>query len=455
MLFTGAMANKYLFVAVFLLVFSFAEAQNLVPNPSFEAHTVCPKELGKRQLYIENWIQPTAGSIDYFHRCSDKCGVPDNVVGYQEALSGDAYIGLTVYHERYRVYAQAPLKTPLVAGKSYTVEYNVCLAENSKYAIGNISAYFSEDRITSLVETVFECMERVKVAEGDYQLVPGPCKPQINNPTENFLKDTKTWKKISGTYMAKGGEKYITIGNFHSNTKTPTTPSPSVGKGAYAYYFIDDVAVYETGKQPEPFFVSSNLSPVANLNQAQKNPAWKEEALKDQQQQAKPEALIDPLSIKQMMDEKEIDKKIAEVRARLEELKAINNALVQQKAMVQAKDQPDAKPTIMEHLYFAKNSAEILPKSEAELIKLVNMMNNNPTMHIRVDGHTDESGTEEGNKKLSLLRAQAVVNFLVMFDVDPTRMTYNGFGSSKPLAKNDTEEGRRQNRRVEFTITRK
>ena len=447
------MAKNYLLIAALTLSFSAAEAQNLVPNPSFEAHTVCPKELGKRQLYIENWIQPTAGSIDYFHRCSNTCGVPDNVVGYQEALSGDAYIGLTVYHERYRVYAQAPLKSPLVAGKTYTVEYNLCLAENSKYAIGNISAYFSVDKITGLVETVFECYESVKSPEGDFKLVPGPCRPQVNNPAESFLKDNKMWKKLSGTFTAKGGEKYITIGNFAGNTKTPTTASPSIGKGLYAYYFIDDVAVYESGKTPEPFFTATNISPVAGLNQAQKNPAWKEAEAPKQVAAAEP--LIDPLSIKQMLDENEIDKKIAEVRQKLNELKAINQALTQQKAMVQAKAQPDAKPTVMVHLYFAKNSAEILPKSEGELITLVNLMNNNPTMQIRIDGHTDESGTEDSNKKLSLQRAQAVVNFLAMFDVDPTRMTYNGFGSSKPLAKNDTEEGRKLNRRVEFTVTKK
>ncbi len=446
------MEKKYSLVAALLLLFMNAEAQNLVPNPSFEEHTVCPKELGKRQLYIENWIQPTAGSIDYFHRCSDKCGVPENVVGYQEARSGDGYIGITVYHERYRVYAQALLKQPLVAGKTYNVEYNVCLAENSKYAVGNISAYFSTDKITSLVETAFECMESVSANESDYKLVPGPCKPQVNNPVENILKDAKMWKKISGTFTAKGGEKYITIGNFYSNPKTPTTPSPSMGKGAYAYYFIDDVAVFESGTSVEPFFVSTNLSPTAGLQQ--KNPAWKEEALKDQQA-AKPEQLIDPLSIKEMMNESEIDKQIAEVRRRLEELKTINQALTQQKAIVQAKAQPDAKPTVLERLYFTKGKAEILPQSEAELIKLVNLLNNNIGMNIRIDGHTDESGNEEGNKKLSVERAQAVVNFMIMFDIAPNRLTYNGWGSSKPIAANTTEEGRKLNRRVEFTITKK
>jgi outer membrane protein OmpA-like peptidoglycan-associated protein len=150
-----------------------------------------------------------------------------------------------------------------------------------------------------------------------------------------------------------------------------------------------------------------------------------------------------------------LTKKIAEVRQKLNELKTINEALTQQKAIVQAKAQPDAKPVILEKLFFAKNKAEILPQSEGELIKLVNMMNNNPAMQIRIDGHTDESGAEDLNKKLSVERAQAVVNFLVMFDVDATRMTYNGFGSTKPLAKNDTEEGRKLNRRVEFTITKK
>lgn len=443
------MVKLYVLIPAVLLYHLSAWGQNLVPNPSFEDHNVCPKELGKRQLYIDNWIQPTAGSIDYFHRCSDKCGVPDNVVGYQEAMSGDAYIGLTVHHDRYRVYAQALLKQPLKSGKSYTVEFYVCLAENSKYAVGNIGAYFSVDKITSVVETVFECYESV-ASEGGFKLNPGPCQPQVVNPSDNFLKDTKNWKKVSGTFTAHGGEKYITIGNFFSKAKTPTTPSPSIGKGEYAYYYLDDVAVFESGTSIEPFFVAQNQSPVSNLSQ--KNPAWKEEALKEK---AKAEPLIDPLAIKEMMNEQEIDKKIQEVRQRLEELKAINQALVQQKAIVQAKEQPDAKPTILDHLFFAKNKAEILPQSEAELIKLVNMMNNNIAMRIRIDGHTDETGTEDMNKKLSVQRAQAVVNFLIMFDIDPNRLTYNGFGSTKPMAKNDTEEGRRLNRRVEFTITKK
>lgn len=443
------MAKTYVFLPFCIVASCLATAQNLVHNPSFEEHTVCPKELGKRQLYIEKWIQPTAGSIDYFHRCSDKCGVPDNVVGYQEALSGDAYIGITVHHERYRVYAQAPLKHPLEKGKTYTVEYSVCLAENSKYAISNIGAYLSADKISSLVETVIECFESVQV-DGAYKLVPGPCRPQVVNPSTNLLRDVKSWQKVSGTFTAKGGEKYITIGNFHSKSKTNVTSSPSVGRGEYAYYYIDDVAVYETGTSIEPFFVAKNESPVARLDKP--NPDWKAEAIKDL---PKDEPVIDPMAVKQLMTEQAIDAKIAEVRRRLEELKEINNALTQQKAIIQAKEQPDAKPTVMEHLYFSKNRADILPKSEGELIKLVNMMNNNPAMNIRVDGHTDESGTEDANKKLSVERAQAVVNFLVMFDIDPARMTYNGYGSSKPLAKNDTEEGRRLNRRVEFTITKK
>lgn len=73
-------------------------------------------------------------------------------------------------------------------------------------------------------------------------------------------------------------------------------------------------------------------------------------------------------------------------------------------------------------------------------------------MRVEVKGHTDNSGSEEVNMKLSRKRAEAVVNYLIKQGVDKTKLSYSYYGMSSPLTDNDTEEGRRLNRRVEFEI---
>lgn len=74
---------------------------------------------------------------------------------------------------------------------------------------------------------------------------------------------------------------------------------------------------------------------------------------------------------------------------------------------------------------------------------------------INVKGHTDNVGTEAANLKLSRDRAKAVVNYLVKHGIDKNIITYEGFGSERPLSSNDTEEGRALNRRVEFELLKK
>ena len=73
-------------------------------------------------------------------------------------------------------------------------------------------------------------------------------------------------------------------------------------------------------------------------------------------------------------------------------------------------------------------------------------------MKIFISGHTDNKGSEAINLKLSEERVQAVIKFLVDKKVNPSQVSGKGFGSSKPIDTNDTEEGRNKNRRVEFVI---
>ncbi|KXK35793.1 MAG: OmpA/MotB domain protein [Chlorobi bacterium OLB6] len=81
-------------------------------------------------------------------------------------------------------------------------------------------------------------------------------------------------------------------------------------------------------------------------------------------------------------------------------------------------------------------------------------MSDNPTVKIEISGHTDSIGTDGANITLSTDRARAVKTYLVAAGIADSRMVAKGYGRSKPVATNATEEGRQENRRVEFTILR-
>jgi outer membrane protein OmpA-like peptidoglycan-associated protein len=80
-------------------------------------------------------------------------------------------------------------------------------------------------------------------------------------------------------------------------------------------------------------------------------------------------------------------------------------------------------------------------------------MENNPTLKIEIQGHTDNTGTDEKNKALSENRAKSVYQYLIDKGVSAGRLSYKGYASSKPIGPNNTESGRAKNRRTEFVVT--
>ena len=95
-----------------------------------------------------------------------------------------------------------------------------------------------------------------------------------------------------------------------------------------------------------------------------------------------------------------------------------------------------------------------LKPSFSELDNLVAYLKRNPTYKIIVSGHTDNIGNEADNKKLSEARAKSVADYLIRSAVNPQNVSYGGLGGSKPISSNETENGRKQNRRVEITISK-
>lgn len=110
---------------------------------------------------------------------------------------------------------------------------------------------------------------------------------------------------------------------------------------------------------------------------------------------------------------------------------------------------------VLNHIYFKTNSYLLEDVSQIELNKLAQLLQENPSIHIQIKGHTDNIGSDNYNMQLSLNRARAVSNYLIQKGIDSARILYKGYGNTKPITPNDTEEHRALNRRIEFIIVNK
>lgn len=106
----------------------------------------------------------------------------------------------------------------------------------------------------------------------------------------------------------------------------------------------------------------------------------------------------------------------------------------------------------LRNIFFATGSAQLTKESNAELDRLVKLLKDVPKLKIEISGHTDNVGSESMNQKLSEDRAKSVVDYLASKGIDRSRLTAKGYGSLRPVASNNSNEGRQQNRRTEFEI---
>jgi len=232
--------KKVIFHLFFFFSFlSSINSQNLVPNPSFENIVSCP--IATTQICLAPpWFQPNffnginTSTSDLFNACctiSSQVGVPINIVGYQNARTGIGYAGIVTYDDtvNMREYIEVPLIDTLTANKKYCVEFYVSISNFCYNAISNVGAYFS-------IDTVFQNNSQF-YALSSYI-------PQIENPITNMLNDTANWMLVSGNFIANGGERFMTIGNFHNPANTNFQVMAG-GTDGGAYYYIDDVSVVD------------------------------------------------------------------------------------------------------------------------------------------------------------------------------------------------------------------
>lgn len=107
---------------------------------------------------------------------------------------------------------------------------------------------------------------------------------------------------------------------------------------------------------------------------------------------------------------------------------------------------------ILKNIFFDTDKYNLKDESMSELARLIQLLKGNPSIHIEISGHTDNQGSDEHNRVLSLNRAKAVYEYLVRNGIAKERLSYNGYGLTRPIDTNETEEGRANNRRTEFKV---
>ncbi len=217
---------------VLVLAGTQALAQELVPNGDFEQHYGCPTNVAQIDSLVE-WFDPTGdaeGSPDYFNVCgSGLVEVPSNFAGFQQPRSGTGYVGLTAYSTpwifEFREYVEVRLAAPLTQDSCYRFSMHVSLARAGTFATESLGAYFSDTAITGVTN--------------DDAL---PFAPQVVNST-GFILDTLGWTEVAGTFIAEGGEEFVTIGNFLGDTTLSLALIDSALDYHVIYFYIDDVSL--------------------------------------------------------------------------------------------------------------------------------------------------------------------------------------------------------------------
>lgn len=371
------------FVAVLLLTPSLIWAQgNMVSNGSFEDLTKKVKTAGSIEQ-ATGWESPTEAKADLYHTYSksEDFNTPKNMYGDCDPLDGEGYAGILIYADKNaggRQYLQARLKSDMQEGKAYCVKINVMLAWMSKYASNNISVYVSKKPVD------FENIEENPVA------------PQVKHTQNKIFEDQFEWQAICQTYVAEGGEQFITIGNFDQMGEGTSVEKMKKPKGAVgqqvrgAYYYVDDVSVMN----------------MAGLEEC------------DCERDAGGNS-IQVVYSKNVSTDMEVD-----VASEIE----------------------------LTRVYFDDLSSALNERAMTEVGKVAALLKENPTYKVKVIGHTDPVEEAKATGDVSLNRANAVKAELVEQGVSENKLLVVGEQDFNPVTSDATQAGQAQNRRVVFSV---
>ena len=224
---------KNVWNSLLLLITMNVNAQNLVPNPSFEDTISCPDLVNQLNLSV-GWSAFRL-SPDYLNSCSgfSLVGVPSNWAGYQIPRSGNAYAGFyTIYtptqHQNPRECIGIQLIQPLIPGHEYYVSLNVSRAVN-EFQFVNLATNKIGAKFTNTLYSLAS---------------PVPLNNVAHVYTDSVISDTVNWVEIKGFFISDSAYQYLSIGNFFDDSSTTYIRFDSISE--YAYYYLDDILVADS-----------------------------------------------------------------------------------------------------------------------------------------------------------------------------------------------------------------
>jgi outer membrane protein OmpA-like peptidoglycan-associated protein len=366
-----------------------------VPNGNFKQYKKCPTHYSINDILYE-WFSPSKGTPNYFNECGrNGYGAPNNFAGGTSSHSGKGYVGSFL--------AGANLLYKRNLSKTQPGEYNSReilevklkqpLVENKKYCV-KLYVKLSSWSNFKIDQIDLYFSERKRKFRNIHQY---DFTPQVRFKNCNFNKSSN-WTLLCTIFQPESNHRYMLLGNFKKTTKLNierfeiSEPNKKLGGG---FYYFDDISVTPISDKSNCNCSSDSMKQVAN----------KVEQISSDS--------IFPDSIK------------------------VN------------------EPVILNNIHFKLDKATLLPASYPELNKLYRLMQRNSGIEINIAGHTDSTGTENYNKGLSVKRAQAVAEYLKEKGIDTSRVSYKGYGNTRPIATDSTEAGRAKNRRVEFIIKKR
>jgi outer membrane protein OmpA-like peptidoglycan-associated protein len=438
------------YIWIFFLILFYpviSQTQSLIKNPGFESYKKLPSGTSQWDR-VEDWFNPQVytdnpGTPDYYHLESK---------GKDSKLPSPAWVsGISVYPKEGNAVAG------IIGCSNNDLHEYISVPLTRKTAVGErikISFYYTNGSGTS----VGSKMTRL----GTYFSVekPNAMHSRINAIPQTEMQKpmfSKEWALYEAEFVATQEYEYMTIGGFRapSGEDLQATSNPALFND-WAYYFIDGVSVApaENSGTQKPENQSAGIKFVFKAGDTQK-------PLK-----VKGEVLLNNESSKQSFEDSVLLLK-QQTFTKITLIASVPgyfpcNEIFEGKGIPSPNSiyvinlKPLSKGTtiVLKNILFDAGSPVLLSESYTELNKLIEILKANPEMEILISGHTDNRGNAESDLKLSQQRAVNVMNYLIKNGIKANRITAKGYGMTRPIADNNTEEGRAKNRRVEFSIVK-
>ena len=423
-----------LFTLIFCLLSGYVSfAQNLIPNSNFEKH------IGPKVLY---WDQPSPYSNFYHYDSMQVAG------GYNHVN------GICFLNSDNTEYLQVILKHPLEIGRKYTarMSYKIVYMYESIGRIKEVGWFFSDSALDVHTRNQINANPQVVFMLNKYPLADTSnwkYSNTLNGLRDKYdhIRDTSKWRDADTTFIANGNEKYLIIGHFFNDNSIRV--KDSAGKWIKNIKYLENKQLVSLDSE---CFSQINMAPNPRGNDKQRITEAitycieKNEAFVRKLYKPKFDSIRQLFTLKDEYD----------LRLYFDNLCLCPYSAGKPGNCSQEDGSDSLKPGkiySLQNITFDIDKYEILPPSFDELDELVLYLFAHPEYQLKISGHTDNTGTDSHNLELSQNRAKAVMDYLSNKGIDPRRLTYEGFGSSKPLTDNNTDEGKHKNRRVEFMLT--